>query len=694
LQETKPALLSHNELRKQVFDTILSKKESNVTAYHVATSESRDGQLGQTVPVSSQAEQSRRAMGTRAHGATERKELVIHNQLTKTSEAYDPVGRGPFDDSSHRIKALLPSHSITDLTHINDGFTEGEESGDSLDEEDRAYAERTVTKVSSRSDVPRQPPPSTPTAQSTFTQKGNNTKKDAEVISVFELDDDDSWTPGDRPGQVPEISDDNRTATVRVTRPNPIDPVNAYRTSLEDSRNQPTANQALRARVDRAHAAPSLEQQQQKQQQQQQQQKQQQQRRQARTSGEDAFSDPQAREAFLGLRRGRLETRERALGPNDYEPKFPSTVFRNVSLHGQSFEDTPAPPKTPNTSDLVESKPVIPYEQTGRALREAANTGLEFRRRAMGATNEQGWSSPEPQNLRTRHLVSVRSIDEAQRLRNERAKALHESDLLLSPTREDKSVQKDMNSYRSSVTRQSPIDVHEYISATQSTREVEEEAVRKSFHQRYDRTYIEARPLVDTADRSRGDAPQAREKGIYNSVIINRSKNREGGIRPNDVRDDVDTPYNSGRRDPSGYIGYEHPSSMMMRNDSRSMNRNQDELSHRSQDFETLDRRMSGLKVDDRDKRHWNVDPWSSESSLQISGTDVRRLERRLEEKRTSKLNRIRTRKTPPRHPTLESMDDAVHYDPYGTETTKLGQMKMLRDTRTPPRQLARRPMY
>jgi hypothetical protein len=216
------------------------------------------------------------------------------------------------------------------------------------------------------------------------------------------------------------------------------------------------------------------------------------------------------------------------------------------------------------------------------------------------------------------------------------------------------------------------------------SREQEELASRKSFHQKYERTYLEGRPSRDT-DRTGRAGSTGREQGLYNSVIINRSKSRDGGAWVHDVRDDTDTPYTSGRRDPSGHSRYELPATNRA---GKSGIHNQDEGRNRAQELMTLER-QNQLKDEEKSKNKGG-DPWNA--AKPISVTDFRQLEKRLDEKRTAKLQRLRTRKISSRHSTSESIDDVVHYEQYGEASSHYNPVMALRESTELSRQMPRRP--
>jgi len=480
-----------------------------------------------------------------------------------------------------------------------------------------------------------------------------------EVISLFELEDDDSWTPGEIQGQDHGNLQRQPKLPEGTARPDPSDSTKPFRTFFEDVRSPQEARQEMPTNKGTLSNVP---------------------RHKTRVSGVEVFNDPRAREAFLGLRRGRLETREKISDVPDYQTKHHSPAdYRNSSHRRQSFEDPP----TSNAHDrpiVRKTDPIIPFE-TGRAPLQVPDRGLELRRRAMGAANEISLTS-DASDRRAHQLTSVRSIDEAQRRRSERSRDLYESDLILSRHRADRSEQKPFQGYRFPPNQESPIDVHEYMSA--QSREQEELASRKSFHQKYERTYLEGRPSRDT-DRTGRAGSTGREQGLYNSVIINRSKSRDGGAWVHDVRDDTDTPYTSGRRDPSGHSRYELPATNRA---GKSGIHNQDEGRNRAQELMTLER-QNQLKDEEKSKNkggdHWNA-------AKPISVTDFRQLEKRLDEKRTAKLQRLRTRKISSRHSTSESIDDVVHYEQYGEASSHYNPVMALRESTELSRQMPRRP--
>jgi hypothetical protein len=169
---------------------------------------------------------------------------------------------------------------------------------------------------------------------------------------------------------------------------------------------------------------------------------------------------------------------------------------------------------------------------------------------------------------------------------------------------------------------------------------------------------------------------------MYNSVIINRSKSREIGARGHDMRDDTDSPYTAGRRDPSGHARFESLSSSMLE---RSMSQTQDEDPHRMQEFRTYDRQISNQLMLEEQEKHQASEMWDQPIS-------VNELRQRMDEKRTAKLQRLRSRKTSSRHPTLEKIEDSVHYEHYGAEKSKYSQLRALVDSRQLPRGMTRRP--
>ena len=552
--------------------------------------------------------------------------------------------------------SLSPSLSITDLTHMTDGIVENEPKVKQIGEREWDSGEQERKQNTENGKPPRR----LISTKYPTGSRAQGPQKDVEVITLFELEDDDSWTPGEVPGQEHVFSHRGPNLPGGSARPDPTDSTKPFSNFFEAVRSPQEPRRELRTNAEGLSNLP---------------------RHQGRVSGAEAFNDPRAREAFLGLRRGRLETRERSLDVHEFESKHPSLpVFRNSSHRRQSFEDAP-PGNANDVSVFPKPDPITPNE-VRRAPLQAPDRGLELRRRAMGASNEN--SSTSDESIRRKNQsTSVRSVDEAQRLRTARSRDLYESDLIMSRHRADRSEQKPFHGYRLPPNQESPIDVHDYMSA--QSRGQEELATRKSFHQKYERTYIEGHPSRDS-DRTGRAGSTGRDQGFYNSVIINRSKSRDGGSWVHDVRDDTDTPYTAGRRDPSGHSRYEYPPTNRA---AKSGIRNQDESIHRSQEFMTLERQILDQFIDEEKSKQQGGESWNA--AKQLSVTDLRQLEKRLDEKRTAKLQRLRTRKISSRNSTSESIDD-VPYEQYAEASSKYNPLKALRESTELPRQTPRRP--
>lgn len=563
---------------------------------------------------------------------------------------------------------LDPSLSITDLTHVVDGADHGSLlSGGSNDIVKTGQSTLQVDELRG----PYIHETDTSTAASMNAMRGKR-KGVVEIIPVFE-DDDDSWTPV-------ESNDLVTSSSQNKTINDPQNPSKARPMVVQNSEGSSTT-QGARRRGERLLAdedshiqiTPT-------------------------TTRDQTFSDSHTRESlFLGLRRGRLMT---SLGDNEQQ-RAPSPANQSLA-HKQGARDTNF---GINSTQIKGQNHIRPSEHStffshpeagGVESRRRHDVGMTRERRDLTVKNSTRDTSPQPtdasinQVLENRsrqamgssrgelpepssftgrggRMVHTHSIDDAQRERGERNRDLSHSEALRAENREGRRLQ-GMKSYGYSVpaSKESPINVHEYMSSKSGTFTQQDQSPQ-SFHQRYDRTYLEGRR--DQFARS------GRSQGLYNSIIINRSKSRDGGVgNRSDKRDDSNAMFNQRRQDPSGRVSL--PLSSTSHRD-RAASRPQQEGRHQ--------RHSSRRPIDDNREKHWHDEPYDEKPTMSVR--EIRSLEQKFDESRAAKLQRLRSRhisssQRPSYANPMERSSTRFEQHEYAADKSRHDQLKNFRDFR------------
>lgn len=511
--------------------------------------------------------------------APEDDEIESLNGVKRSASPSSPSKEQESPDSDGSLVATIPS--ITDLTHIDDDNDNEEAQGDSNNNKRSEHQESPQTPKSIRKATPKR------SARLAALHRNDLGKRDSDFIDVFELDDEDSWTPGERRDHTPSRSNrDSHQDNFVDRRSADRSPIKSTRASLFGA-NVPTDDI------------------------------QEEQRRTQRAPRDASFNDPRAREAFAGLRRGRLGTGE--------------------ELHDRKSEELA------ERDDIIEAEVAL-MRSKSRESRQLRNMAMASRQRVTEATfasNMDDIRHSDSSSRRSSHLIAVRSIDEAQRLRNERAREMHDS-AIHRPKSRERPRESAKYSHLTPATPENPMDVHQYL----KSRMPEHELASRSYHQQYD-SRTERRP-------STGRQSSGRDQESYNSVIINRSKSRDGNseyveergtdrytndnngrgglLRGRDMRDDSDTMYNSNRNEPSNYINLEHYEENRSRRRERTGLRSESEQMMELRKLEQkINKQLSSHEIgwDERSVRHL-------EKNHAQSFKD--------DEKRTDKLQRIRSK--------------------------------------------------
>lgn len=545
---------------------------------------------------------------------------------------------------------VAASHSITDLTHFDDGHPDEED--DPNGNEDDDSCEKSPLPISAR--VRTDPPPNIQPVQVAMHQDDIK-KKEVEVINVLELDDTDSWSPVEASEPI-----------VGVSRPlglqDPIfdrasgnrSPSKSNRASLFEANVRNVEGGQSHEWKTKDSLAARLEQ-----------------RRAEKAKQNEVFNDPNARETFAGLRRGRLEIKDMV---RDRSSRSKSSSRRRHELveslqpspssqqrfHHEGTDSTEFASDARTPSDIIASEVALRRARS-RESRQLNDKSIELRRRVVEATttesvNGENWPT-DSSTVRSRHLVAVRSIDEAQRLKTERQRDVNEPNIYKSRSRDK--LDYIPYAYRLTGRPDTAPDVPDFHGSRMRHHEVSPRA-EQSFHHRYEprpntqptydreQDYLESRPSLDR-----------REQEMYSSAIINRSKSRESHHdysddrnlhhRSQDTRDDTDSPYNVSRRDPSGHNRYDQFSESRSRHRERSSHPIE---SDHMKELRKLEKKISKqLKHVSKDKYNSEDGGWDEHS--EVSAKQLRHLESTLvqtlrteDEKRAAKLQRIRSKKT------------------------------------------------
>eukprot|EP00934_Nitzschia_sp_Nitz4_P005711 Nitzschia sp. Nitz4//scaffold52_size167869//83407//86586//NITZ4_002278-RA/size167869-snap-gene-0.225-mRNA-1//-1//CDS//3329554041//5701//frame0 len=590
-------------------------------------------------------------------------------------------------------KPEIPKSEITDLTHI-DVDNDGLPSPPSL--------------VYSRSHSP------TKRARLAAMKKSSLGKRDVEVIEVLELD-DDSWTPGERRDPTPsksrrgeKHSQHDRTkgnSAVDVFCRDISPSISASRSMLFSGSREPSSHPEHEViklwEEDEKAPKETLTQTTTK----------------SHNDGE-SFGSQLANEAFAGLRRGRLSSQEIQ---NRTKPK---TVKSDEVLDDESIVSVE---KAGTKSDLRQQ---IDTVAVGMGLDKSNNrdvpqpeVNLSLRRRSVTPNAEL--KKADSRSLRSKNLVDVRSVDEAQRMRKDRIR--HQRDIVLHPSKKYEPLvepvphqvmrnERDYSLYRGN--QSGSMDPARELTVERDTVVAGLSSNSRSHHQR--------RPQVERR------SSMGREQGAYDNVVVSRSKSGneqsysgkyeypgEGhrGLESSnslkldnedhDARDDFESPYNATKRDPAGHA----PTNLYSDSRSKRRERSGHEESEHVRELRKLEKKISKQLKQVKQEQGHQSPGWDERSA--VSSKNLRKLEKRLvqslkkeDEKRVEKLKRIRNKKSSRRtSSTAEgnthddsqpTMDGAVEHDydhrspsPHmsqgmdsGDKQSKYEQLKMLRHSR------------
>jgi hypothetical protein len=532
-------------------------------------------------------------------GEPEDDDIESENEMKESSLSSTPPEKQDSHDSANLD--LATNHSITDLTHV------GDDAGDDGDlKDDRNTKEPVEHKVHPQSPKSRRNASSKRSTRLAALHRNDLGKRDVEVIDVLEIDEEDAWIPSERRDHTPSRSNHASFRTSFLDkRSGDRSPVKSSQASL------------FGANVPNTEAQQEL-------------------RRQQRAPRDAAFNDPRAREAFAGLRRGRIETNEK--------------VYDRTSAQLNKRADS-----------IIDAEVAL-RRGKNRESRQRADKSMNPRRNVAEATIasnvDQTWPT-DSSSRRSSHLVVVRSIDEAQRLRNEqRARELQDSGIHTPRSRE---MPRESIKYGhlAPANLESP-EVRQHMKS-RTTADQELMGARSGRNSGYDSSRGEHHG-------STGRQSAVPDQELYSSVIINRSKSREGPsdymegrdtdryangstgrsglLRGRDMRDDSDTKYAPGS-DQSGYAPQEHYG------ESKSRRREKTSLRGESEQIKEL--RKLEKKISEQYSSQENA--WDERSAVSVK--QLRHLEKKYvqtlkdDEKRTDKLKRIQSKK-PTRKPNME----------------------------------------
>lgn len=642
-------------------------------------------------------------------------DIVDVEELSGTSDVARPdqVDAIPVqiadNDTSHQVLSeahksledvppVVPaSHSITDLTYFDDGNGELE---------DASEQETTVTPEPAELSLPQKPVAVVPPKRSTrlaSLQKNDLGKKEMEVIDVFEIDDEDSWTPGEK-NDPPPLSIHQQGHSPSKSHSDELaqdkSPPKSMRASLFEAKVSNAVERpddVINLWEGSGHVSRS---------------------RSHRTRKDETFNDPQAREAFAGLRRGRLETKGK---PHDRTSQSGLDALDGAPV-GAPMKNEPIVIGT--DGHVIQERDVI--IEAEMALRRARSRDS---RRMLEQSMEHRRLADD--SHRAKNIVAIRSIDEAQRIRSERSRDFHDVSAHGSKGRELRG-SFSYGHHERVPSHDSPIDADEYMQSR--TRDYDDDISRRSTNERgrYSgpaREKLDYRPQRHTfsapvpsyhehdhsarrqfigREQSQVDrySPISREPEMYNSVNITRPKSRERSyaamemqmsrsghrrsmdgkdMRSRDMRDDNDF----GRSEASGHGRYDEFEDSASRRRSRT---NPTEESHHIKELRRLEKKIT--KQLQQVKQSQQIpEEWDERSA--VSRHELRSLEKKLvqtlrkeDEKRAAKLQRIKHKLTS-RKSATEMMDPPAR-QPMATEKLaepqdgryNYGQMKALRQSR------------
>ena len=636
--------------------------------------------------------------------------VVPEDTLTVSPENAAVEARSDVEESYHPSSPLLPendgheaeekmtpttdqpvivaaNHSITDLTHFDDGQSaNNHEQTDEIVEQTGTENDADEQIEVSVAENATLEPESKQGEGHAISQSPDPSKRSVEVIDVLELDDQDSWTPAETADTVAITSLSHPTQEPISNRlSGNRSPSRSNRGSLFEA-NSPSmrrdqqfewnSRDQLAKRIERKRAE------------------------QAKQNEvfiqNEVYNDPDAREAFAGLRRGRLEVSDATNGlPSN--SKFNSsrrqdmTETRQSSLPVHRLHDDDH--EYGYMSEAHKPSEVIAGAEgalrktrsrdSRRDTRQLTDMSLEIKRRAVEATtasvtrSDDNWKA-DASSRRSRHLVAVRSIDEAQRIKNERSLDVLDSNLYPSKSRDKSDFVP--HAYRSPGSRESSRDIVEYSESRPRQHEVLTR-MERSYHPRYDsrhqaaaessmvdrdQEYLESRPSRDR-----------REQEMYSNAIINHSKSREINnhneymddrgvhVRGRDTRDDNDSRYLVGRRESSVHKRLEHVDDHQVRSRDR---KSRTEESEHMKELRKLEKKISKQLKHVKQEKYINADDGKWDERSAVSVKQLRHLEKKLvqtlraeDEKRATKLQRIRSKKPPTRGKQLN--DEPLRYD-------------------------------